>query len=107
MMRFVQSYARTHAHAYSHTPMRRRCRPEVKKPTGIFKFTLRHRFTGPPHALLFFCTKCTHDICSFMGARNGHALHTLALVLVLGSLEGAGERACVVRRRSVLLNHNN
>ena len=23
MMRFVQSYARTHAHAYSHTPMRR------------------------------------------------------------------------------------
>ena len=41
------------------------------------------------------------------GAWHGHVVHTLALVLVLGSLEGAGDRACAVRRRSVLINDHN
>ena len=33
MMRFVQSYARTHAHAYSHTPMRR-CQRTMTRSVG-------------------------------------------------------------------------
>jgi hypothetical protein len=49
----------------------------------FWSFSSTHEFVG----------KCTAKELPFMGAWHGHTVHTLALVLVLGSLEGAGKRA--------------